>query len=207
MFSQATWYLSFLLHRQDFSIPNFTPKKWLKHPKTLKMSLKKYIICSFCVQSEIFYTWQNIFTRAPPVVPVTIIRYGYTECFSRIVTEIKVIWGQQSSWSDKTWSFDHLQHCCSADEKFDGTYPTNVVVTNEGHCTYIPPGIFKVLKKWKIFKVLKKWKIFKEYSRCSKKWNIIVWSFSVHLPDWHHMVPFRRPELWDEVRKLDLQWF
>jgi hypothetical protein len=32
---------------------------------------------------------------------------------------------------------------CSADEKFDGTYPTNVVVTNEGHCTYIPPGIFK----------------------------------------------------------------
>ena len=35
---------------------------------------------------------------------------------------------------------------CSADEKFDGTYPTNVVVTNEGHCTYIPPGIFKVNK-------------------------------------------------------------
>ena len=35
---------------------------------------------------------------------------------------------------------------CSADEKFDGTYPTNVVVTNEGHCTYIPPGIFKVTK-------------------------------------------------------------
>ena len=33
--------------------------------------------------------------------------------------------------------------CFSADEKFDGTYPTNVVVTNEGHCTYIPPGIFK----------------------------------------------------------------
>jgi len=31
----------------------------------------------------------------------------------------------------------------SADEAFDGTYPTNVVVTNEGGCTYIPPGIFK----------------------------------------------------------------
>ena len=40
------------------------------------MSLKKYILCSFCVQSGKFYTWQNIFTRAPPVVPVTIIRYG-----------------------------------------------------------------------------------------------------------------------------------
>ena len=31
----------------------------------------------------------------------------------------------------------------SADEAFDGTYPTNVVVTHEGKCTYIPPGIFK----------------------------------------------------------------
>ena len=32
---------------------------------------------------------------------------------------------------------------CSADEKFDGTFPTNVVVTDGGSCTYIPPGIFK----------------------------------------------------------------
>ena len=31
---------------------------------------------------------------------------------------------------------------CSASESFDGTYPTNVVVTSEGKCTYIPPGIF-----------------------------------------------------------------
>ena len=30
----------------------------------------------------------------------------------------------------------------SASESFDGTYPTNVVVTSEGLCTYIPPGIF-----------------------------------------------------------------
>ena len=34
-------------------------------------------------------------------------------------------------------------NCCSADEKFDGTFPTNVVVTDTGSCTYIPPGIFK----------------------------------------------------------------
>ena len=40
------------------------------------MSLKKNIICSFCVQSGKFYTWHDIFTRAPPVVPVTIIRYA-----------------------------------------------------------------------------------------------------------------------------------
>ena len=32
----------------------------------------------------------------------------------------------------------------SADEKFDGTYQTNVVVGSEGHCLFIPPGIFKV---------------------------------------------------------------
>ena len=30
----------------------------------------------------------------------------------------------------------------SASEAFDGTYPTNVVVTSSGSCTYIPPGIF-----------------------------------------------------------------
>ena len=33
----------------------------------------------------------------------------------------------------------------SASEAFDGTFPTNVVVTSDGTCTYIPPGIFKVV--------------------------------------------------------------
>ena len=46
-----------------------------------------------------------------------------------------------------------LMKCCqlsylpivyfSASESFDSTYPTNVVVTSSGLCTYIPPGIFK----------------------------------------------------------------
>lgn len=31
----------------------------------------------------------------------------------------------------------------SADEKFDGTFQTNVVVSHEGGCLYVPPGIFK----------------------------------------------------------------
>ena len=31
----------------------------------------------------------------------------------------------------------------SADEKFDGTFQTNVVVTHDGGCLYVPPGIFK----------------------------------------------------------------
>uniref|UniRef100_A0A1A9ZEG9 Neurotransmitter-gated ion-channel ligand-binding domain-containing protein n=1 Tax=Glossina pallidipes TaxID=7398 RepID=A0A1A9ZEG9_GLOPL len=30
-----------------------------------------------------------------------------------------------------------------ADEGFDGTYATNVVVRNNGSCLYVPPGIFK----------------------------------------------------------------
>lgn len=30
----------------------------------------------------------------------------------------------------------------SADEGFDGTYPTNVVVRSNGSCVYIPPGAF-----------------------------------------------------------------
>jgi hypothetical protein len=31
----------------------------------------------------------------------------------------------------------------SADEGFDNTFQTNVVVRHNGSCTYIPPGIFK----------------------------------------------------------------
>lgn len=31
----------------------------------------------------------------------------------------------------------------SADEGFDGTFQTNVVVKHNGSCLYVPPGIFK----------------------------------------------------------------
>merc|ERR1719295_1126866 len=40
------------------------------------------------------------------------------------------------------WTPDLLLYN-SADEKFDGTYQTNVVVGYDGHCLFIPPGIFK----------------------------------------------------------------
>jgi len=40
------------------------------------------------------------------------------------------------------WTPDLLLYN-SADEKFDGTYQTNVVVGSDGHCLFIPPGIFK----------------------------------------------------------------
>ena len=32
---------------------------------------------------------------------------------------------------------------CSADERFDGTYQTNIVVSSDGSMLYVPPGIFK----------------------------------------------------------------
>ncbi|XP_055300732.1 neuronal acetylcholine receptor subunit alpha-7 [Sitodiplosis mosellana] len=42
----------------------------------------------------------------------------------------------------RLWKPDVLMYN-SADEGFDGTYPTNVVVRNNGSVVYIPPGIFK----------------------------------------------------------------
>ncbi|XP_076237556.1 nicotinic acetylcholine receptor alpha6 [Calliopsis andreniformis] len=43
---------------------------------------------------------------------------------------------------NRLWKPDILMYN-SAEEGFDGTYQTNVVVSNNGHCLYVPPGIFK----------------------------------------------------------------
>lgn len=43
---------------------------------------------------------------------------------------------------NKLWKPDVLMYN-SADEGFDGTYQTNVVVRSGGSCLYVPPGIFK----------------------------------------------------------------
>ncbi|XP_014675203.1 PREDICTED: neuronal acetylcholine receptor subunit alpha-7-like, partial [Priapulus caudatus] len=42
----------------------------------------------------------------------------------------------------RIWKPDVLLYN-SADERFDSTYPTNVVVSHDGNCSYLPPGIFK----------------------------------------------------------------
>ncbi|XP_065565157.1 acetylcholine receptor subunit alpha-type acr-16-like isoform X11 [Artemia franciscana] len=42
----------------------------------------------------------------------------------------------------RIWKPDVLMYN-SADEGFDSTFPTNVVVRNNGSCFYLPPGIFK----------------------------------------------------------------
>ena len=66
-FTQATF----------FNSKFYTRKLTKNTPKTLKNVPEKSNICSFCIQSGKCYTWQNIFTRAPPMVPVTIIRYAH----------------------------------------------------------------------------------------------------------------------------------
>ncbi|XP_050538115.1 acetylcholine receptor subunit alpha-type acr-16 isoform X3 [Daktulosphaira vitifoliae] len=43
---------------------------------------------------------------------------------------------------NRLWKPDILMYN-SADEKFDGTYQTNVVVKHNGTCHWVPPGIFK----------------------------------------------------------------
>ena len=42
----------------------------------------------------------------------------------------------------KMWKPDILLYN-SANENFDATFPTNIIVTNSGICSQIPPGIFK----------------------------------------------------------------
>ena len=68
-FTQATF----------FNSKFYTRKLTKNTPKTLKNFPEKSNICSFCIQSGKCYTWQNIFTRAPPMVPVTIIRYALVQ--------------------------------------------------------------------------------------------------------------------------------
>lgn len=50
-----------------------------------------------------------------------------------------VVWESSSS---VVWTVNYVCSA-SADEGFDGTYQTNVVVRNNGSCLYVPPGIFK----------------------------------------------------------------
>ena len=71
-------YLIFVISFTQAALSNskFYTQKFTKNtPKHSKMSLKSKIYAVFCVQSGKFYTLENIFTRAPPMVPVTIIRY------------------------------------------------------------------------------------------------------------------------------------
>ena len=78
--------LSFLLHRQDFRKPNFTPKKTTKITKNTKNVSEKVIYMHF------FHSfWKNLhltenFYTDMSVVSVTNKRYGFICCLTPQVT-------------------------------------------------------------------------------------------------------------------------
>ncbi|XP_054087792.1 neuronal acetylcholine receptor subunit alpha-7-like [Zeugodacus cucurbitae] len=74
----------------------------------------------------------------------------------------------------RLWKPDVLMYN-SADEGFDGTYATNVVVRNNGSCLYVPPGIFKSTCKIDIT-----WFPF-DYQRCEMKFG--SWTYDGFQPD------------------------
>ncbi|XP_037079691.1 neuronal acetylcholine receptor subunit alpha-7-like isoform X7 [Pollicipes pollicipes] len=77
------------------------------------------------------------------------------------------------------WKPDVLMYN-SADEKFDGTYPTNVVVDHNGSCLFVPPGIFKSTCKIDIT-----WFPFDE-QRCDMKfgsWTYDGWQLDLVLKE------------------------
>ena len=78
---------SYLIFVISFTLAGFLNTNIL-HPKITKNNQKlqqiapksvKYAV--FSVQSGNFYTRQNLFTQAPPVVPVTNMRYEWALCF------------------------------------------------------------------------------------------------------------------------------
>ena len=76
LYKQHTSYLSFLLHRHDFEIQFFTPQKNEKHPKITTITPQKSKTCSFSRSIWEISHLREIFTRGPPVVPVTNMRYA-----------------------------------------------------------------------------------------------------------------------------------
>ncbi|KAL7640434.1 UNVERIFIED_CONTAM: hypothetical protein RMT77_008709 [Armadillidium vulgare] len=77
----------------------------------------------------------------------------------------------------KIWKPDVLMYN-SADEGFDGTYQTKVVVSSDGSCLYIPPGIFKSTCKIDIT-----WFPFDD-QRCKMKfgsWTYSGWQLDLQL--------------------------
>ena len=70
----------------------------------------------------------------------------------------------------------------SADEKFDGSFPTNVIVSDTGLCSYLPPGIFKVS-------------------------HFLMWylTFFAGRKEWFEKVNFSHPL--KSTCKIDITWF
>ncbi|KAF7397977.1 hypothetical protein HZH68_009199 [Vespula germanica] len=84
----------------------------------------------------------------------------------------------------------------SADEGFDGTYPTNVVVKNNGTCLYVPPGIFKSTCKIDIT-----WFPFDD-QRCEMKFGSWTYDgFQRSTAGGDDSARTRRPDLWSLLKR------
>ncbi|KAI5744958.1 hypothetical protein M8J76_006960 [Diaphorina citri] len=89
--------------------------------------------------SDVCFLKENIF-KIPPLRPY----------YVREWNDVNLRWNSSEYGGIKDlripphriWKPDVLMYN-SADEGFDSTYPTNVVVRSNGSCVYIPPGIFK----------------------------------------------------------------
>merc|ERR1711949_97948 len=83
---EHTSYLSFFLHRQNFWKLKFTPK-FTQYFANLHSKLP-----IFCVKSVKIYTGQKKFTRAPPVVPVTNMRYDIDVYQTPLLGQRQIWW-------------------------------------------------------------------------------------------------------------------
>ena len=110
-----------------------------------------WIYCEFpisCQQHHVWKIWYEIWRHSFSGLPHFSLFFKKLHLFS---TDEKF----DGTYFQYTWEIwrnifsaqmrNLTEHIFSADEKFDGTYQTNVVVGSDGHCLFIPPGIFKVI--------------------------------------------------------------
>lgn len=119
-------------------------KKYKEHHK-LKTRTKCLKMQSWCQLCELYRKFQRK-TRIKENINI-----------KNHKKKIKELYKNAFCAGRKHWIYDHIENdknnlqpwlysgklYYSADEGFDGTYQTNVVVRNNGSCLYVPPGIFK----------------------------------------------------------------
>ncbi|CAB4059414.1 CHRNN [Lepeophtheirus salmonis] len=112
-------------------------------------------ICGYHEKRLLFALIQNYNQLERPVVNESeplMLTFGITlqQIIDVVWNDYNLIWNKSEYGNvdavrihpRKIWTPDLLMYN-SADEKFDGTFQTNVVVNHEGNCLYVPPGIFK----------------------------------------------------------------
>lgn len=124
----------FAAHTYFWNVYVLPLQKWKNNIREQCVSSSEFIFESFFYMENNFCSFDNPFAKlmtfhlcihaATPHMFLTLREKNlYTHFSSPLINLIYLIF--------------------SADEGFDGTYPTNVVVRSNGSCLYVPPGIFK----------------------------------------------------------------